>query len=415
MMSMACAPRGSRLGRDEDSPFGLIGVDELAARLSESGLAVVDARSGYAYNGWPTESCPRGGHIPGAELLAPDVVRAAKLHDAETIVVYGDELDDARELASVLMHDERIPSARIRLLDGGIAEWSADVERPLESLPRYEKLVHPEWLRRRLEGAVLVVEVSWQKKDRYIAGHIPGAIHLDTDDLEEAPLWNVVDARRLESALLRHGIARGRTVVLYGHSTTAAARAALVLLYAGVTDVRLLDGGVGAWLGAGLSLVSGDVAPVPVESFGTVVPARPELIDAIDDVPSIVENESARLVSVRGWDEFIGRTSGYSYIEPKGRIRGAVWGAAGEDAGSMGMLRNADGTARSARDLERRWKQQGFTRNQRLSFYCGTGWRASEAFFYAYAMGFPRISVYDGGWLEWSADDRRPVETGAPE
>ncbi|MEJ2247847.1 MAG: rhodanese-like domain-containing protein, partial [Acidobacteriota bacterium] len=48
-------------------------------------------------------------------------------------------------------------------------------------------------------------------------------------------------------------------------------------------------------------------------------------------------------------------------------------------------------------------------------FYCGTGWRASEAFFYAYLMGWERISVYDGGWFEWSLDARNPVETGIPE
>jgi 3-mercaptopyruvate sulfurtransferase SseA len=30
-------------------------------------------------------------------------------------------------------------------------------------------------------------------------------------------------------------------------------------------------------------------------------------------------------------------------------------------------------------------------------------------------MGWPRISVYDGGWFEWSRDDDNPYETGEPE
>jgi len=30
-------------------------------------------------------------------------------------------------------------------------------------------------------------------------------------------------------------------------------------------------------------------------------------------------------------------------------------------------------------------------------------------------MGWPRISVYDGGWFEWSSDPENPVETGIPE
>jgi len=30
-------------------------------------------------------------------------------------------------------------------------------------------------------------------------------------------------------------------------------------------------------------------------------------------------------------------------------------------------------------------------------------------------MGWPRVSVYDGGWFEWSNDPENPFETGVPE
>jgi thiosulfate/3-mercaptopyruvate sulfurtransferase len=43
------------------------------------------------------------------------------------------------------------------------------------------------------------------------------------------------------------------------------------------------------------------------------------------------------------------------------------------------------------------------------------GWRGSEAFFNAWLMGWPEISVYDGGWFEWINDPDNPVETGIPE
>jgi 3-mercaptopyruvate sulfurtransferase SseA len=49
------------------------------------------------------------------------------------------------------------------------------------------------------------------------------------------------------------------------------------------------------------------------------------------------------------------------------------------------------------------WHQAGISPDQHNVFYCGTGWRASLAFFYARAIGWQHISVYDGGWLEWSA------------
>ena len=46
----------------------------------------------------------------------------------------------------------------------------------------------------------------------------------------------------------------------------------------------------------------------------------------------------------------------------------------------------------------RRW---GIVPDKVVSFHCGTGWRASETYFYAWAMGWPDIRVYDGGWYEW--------------
>jgi thiosulfate/3-mercaptopyruvate sulfurtransferase len=51
-----------------------------------------------------------------------------------------------------------------------------------------------------------------------------------------------------------------------------------------------------------------------------------------------------------------------------------------------------------------------------VSFYCGTGWRAAETWFYAWLMDWPDISVYDGGWFEWSKDPvNNPIEVGIPE
>jgi thiosulfate/3-mercaptopyruvate sulfurtransferase len=64
---------------------------------------------------------------------------------------------------------------------------------------------------------------------------------------------------------------------------------------------------------------------------------------------------------------------------------------------------------RSAADISALWAQCGVHRNMDIAFYCGTGWRASLAFFYAWLMGWERISVYDGGWFEWSSDAANPV------
>ena len=75
----------------------------------------------------------------------------------------------------------------------------------------------------------------------------------------------------------------------------------------------------------------------------------------------------------------------------------------------MGEYHNADGSMRAPGDILRNWRDSGIHPGQHAAFYCGTGWRASLAFFYAWLMDWQRISVYDGGWFEWSRDPGNPV------
>ncbi|MCG8520893.1 MAG: hypothetical protein MI744_01665, partial [Pseudomonadales bacterium] len=125
--------------------------------------------------------------------------------------------------------------------------------------------------------------------------------------------------------------------------------------------------------------------------------------------------ENAELVSVRSWPEWIGEVSGYNYIEKKGRIPGAVFGNCGTDAYHMENYRNVDHTIKEASEVAKTWAEVGITPDKHCAFYCGTGWRGSEAFFNAWLMGWPRVSVFDGGWFEWSNDSDNPYETGIPE
>ena len=69
---------------------------------------------------------------------------------------------------------------------------------------------------------------------------------------------------------------------------------------------------------------------------------------------------------------------------------------------------------RSYHEISKNWEKRGIKRDQRLTFYCGSGWRASEAFFYAHVLGWKQIGVYDGGWYEWSQDPDNPIESGIP-
>jgi thiosulfate/3-mercaptopyruvate sulfurtransferase len=75
----------------------------------------------------------------------------------------------------------------------------------------------------------------------------------------------------------------------------------------------------------------------------------------------------------------------------------------------MSEFHDEHGKMKSVAEISRMWSAKGIQPDKQTIFYCGTGWRASLAFFYAWLMNWERISVYDGGWFEWSRDPRNPV------
>jgi thiosulfate/3-mercaptopyruvate sulfurtransferase len=424
-------------------------LPDLRRRLEDPNLTIVDVRPLPAYNGWRHSGAARGGHIPGAVtfpsawLRSVDDAEIERLLDAKGIlsspevVLYGDH---AEEVAAVRARLVQLGRSGVRSFEQGWAEWAADDTLPVERLPNYDKLVHPDWLRELLaggrpeaapEGTFLLFHVNFGVPEEYEENHLPGALYLDTNRLENPDDWNRRSPQELEAALGSLGIRHDTTVILYGRDTEghadekwpgrragqiAATRAALILRYAGVDDIRLLDGGYDAWVQAGNALETVRREPSPIRSFGVAIPQRPQLIVDIDEAKQILADpDNAALVSVRAWNEHIGKISGYNYIVPSGRIAGDIWGNCGTDAYHMQHYRNVDNTMRAYPEIAANWEEAGITPDKWVAFYCGTGWRASETWFYAYLMGWERIAVYDGGWWEWSRDPvSNPIETGEP-
>jgi len=192
-----------------------------------------------------------------------------------------------------------------------------------------------------------------------------------------------------------------------------AARAAVAMLYAGVDDVRLLDGGLPAWRAAGFDVETTPRAPVAVAAFGGAVPLRPRLVvDKVAIRRMIDDPAGSVVVCTRSWAEHVGEISGYDAITARGRIRGSVWGHSGSDAHHVEDFEAPDGTLRDADELAALWAASGITGERHVAFYCGTGWRASLALFHAWRLGWPQASLYDPGWFEWAQDPAMPVETG---
>jgi thiosulfate/3-mercaptopyruvate sulfurtransferase len=412
--------------------------------LQKEGCIFIDIRSSDRFNGWPYSPGTRGGHIPNAISLPfkwtkymdwLDIVKSKQIPESATLIVYGDDRREIDKIGSML---NKAGYQHINLYYEFIGEWLGNQQFQLEYLPRFRHLVYPEWVDELINDRnplfydnqkYVIVHAHYRNRNAYLSGHIPGAIDMDTLAVESSTTWNRRTPEELKSNFEQHGITKDTTVVLYGKymdpdnndqfpgsaaGQIGAIRTAFIMMYAGIKDVRILNGGFQSWKDARLPVERDDVPKSPVSDFGIDIPQHPELAVDMEEAKRMLAAEDADLVCVRSWPEYIGEVSGYNYIVKKGRIPGTIFGNCGSDAYHMENYRNPDHTVRPFREVERIWYENGITPDKHLAFYCGTGWRGSEAFYNAWLMGWPRVSVFDGGWFEWSNDPSNPFETGIP-
>ncbi len=282
--------------------------------------------------------------------------------------------------------------------------------------------VSPDWVQSVIDGNqeessdYVILECSWGEEEdspSYTEGHVPGAYHMNTDSVESEEYWNIRSPEEIEQLLLDYGITKDTTVICYGEDGVNSAddRVALAFLWAGVENVKCLDGGLAAWNDAGYATESESNEPEAVKDFGTTVPAHSEYIISIDDVKDKLANDdNFKLVSIRSKAEWLGETSGYSYFDRAGEPEGAIWGHDTDD----GSYCNDDGTTVGIDVLEGYLKESGASLDNELAFYCGTGWSAAIPFLIMYENGYTNMELYDGGWYQWQMDDSNPVQVGDP-
>jgi molybdopterin synthase sulfurtransferase len=425
--------------------FQSISTAELKQQLGDPHTTIIDVRPVEAYNGWRINNEPRGGHIKGARSLPLkwtnymdwiEIVRSKGIMPDQQLILYGYHSEDVQLVADLF---SRSGYDQIRVYEHFTEEWSPNQRLPMDQLAHYHQLVYPEWLKTLLDGGTppeyegkdyVICHGHYRNRGAYEEGHIPGAVEVDTNTLESPETWNRRDPEELKETLEKLGITADTTVILYGRFSfpdnndpfpgssaghLGSIRAAFIMMYAGVKDVRVLNGGIRSWEDAGFEVTTKVYTPVYRGSFGIPIPGRPELAVDVPEAKEIIASDQAELVSVRSWQEYIGEVSGYNYIEKKGRIPGSVFGNCGTDAYHMENYRNLDHTTREYHEIEEIWRKVGVVPEKHIAFYCGTGWRGSEAWFNAWLMGWPRVSVFDGGWFEWSNDPNNPAEKGIPE
>ena len=412
-----------------------IATKELQDKLSDDSWVVVDTRINDAFNGWKLDEVERGGHIKGAvdfsanwltvdskdkEKTLDKALETKGIEKDKNIVLYDANGKDAKEVANYLSE-----KGYKNLYTYNLADWAKDESLPMESYENYEMIVPATIVNDILDGKkpetfensknIKIVEASWgEESEAYSKGHVPTSVHINTDTVEPPPQWMLASDEELAKFANDYGFTKDDTVIVTGPDVMASYRVAVVLRYIGINDVRVLNGGNDAWTSAGYELETKSNKPVAGNDFGATIPANHDLIDTQAELKEMLKDSNNVLVDNRSWDEYIGKISGYSYHDKKGRIPGAVYGYAGTSATTLEDYRNIDNTMRNADEIKALWKDAGIDTNKHLMFMCGSGWRAAEVLTYANVMGFDNTSLYSDGWIGWSNDTSNPTETGEP-
>jgi thiosulfate/3-mercaptopyruvate sulfurtransferase len=253
----------------------------------------------------------------------------------------------------------------------------------------------------------VVLDCRWElaggaDQAAYDRGHLPGAVFVDLDrDLSAAPgpggRHPLPDPAAFQAAMRRCGVDGGRTVVAYDQGDTGgAARAWWLLGYHGHTDVRVLDGGLPAWVASGRPLDTGRADP-PAGDF-TARPGQRPLLDAAGAARLAGEG---MLLDARVPARYAGRE------EPVDPVAGHLPGARNAPAGEL----VADGRLLPAGELRRRFEALGVRDGVPVGAYCGSGVVAAGLVLALETAGFP-AALYAGSWSEWVTDPSRPVAVG---
>lgn len=270
--------------------------------------------------------------------------------------------------------------------------------------PRARVLITPEALSRLRDAAILAVRNP--RGDEWRTPRIPGAIDVDLPGELASPGGGTRGSRplpeigALQGHARRWGLRQGRTVIVYDHDRgLQAARGWWVLRWAGIADVRLLDGGFAAWTAAGLP-VAAEAPPMPEPGDVTLSPGHLPVLDA-DGAAALAR--SGVLLDSRIRPNYVGATVAEG-LPKRGHIPGALSAPAADNLTEAGPFAEAE-------TLRHIYAALGADGARPVGVYCGAGISAAHDVLALASLGIP-AAMFPGSWSAWSADPARPVMVG---
>jgi thiosulfate/3-mercaptopyruvate sulfurtransferase len=269
-----------------------------------------------------------------------------------------------------------------------------------------EPVVSADWLAKNVANPKAVI-IDIRKAESYKENHIQNSINMVAKSWitkKKDILNEVISDDDLKDLIGDAGIKLDSIAVIVGTvgapiDVVSIARVAWTLIYAGVKDVAILNGGFEKWEKEGKPLTKDIVKP-------KAKPFTPKFDKSIlVSKDYVLKNiDKAVIVDVRT-PEFFNGEKKQTFVERAGHVKNAKnlpWLA----------LMNEDKTYKSKDEIEKIMAPIiGIDKTKTIIFYCDTGMFATPAWLMAYnLLGYTNAKVYDGSAQEWAADPNAPME-----
>ncbi len=285
---------------------------------------------------------------------------------------------------------------------------------PLAAAPSASiKFVAPEWVTTNAKNPNLrVLDVRNAPLD-YIAGHVPGAVHIAETTFRgpngflPVQYW---EAANLGNLFSKAGVSSNNQVLVYadGRDILGATMVAYLLERSGVKDVSVLNGGYAGYKAAGQPLT---------KEFPRYQPGQFNLRDnpairvSLSEVGKLIGKPGVVFIDPRPPELFRGEKD--IWVR-NGHIPGArniPWPTFTQADNPQENLKNPH-RLKSLDEIRKLLSDRGIKPSDDIIVTCSTGREATLQYVVLkHLLGYPKVRIYEGSWTEYSTSNL-PVATG---
>lgn len=270
-------------------------------------------------------------------------------------------------------------------------------------MSHYPLLLEPEDLLPLLNNDNLLI-IEQSKTEIYLNAHIPGAVHLDFKDLQfgEKPTPGALPSlEQLSIVFSNLGLTSDKHVIVSDDEGGGwAGRLVWVLDMIGHTRYSYLNGGIHAWLQAGLPTEQGKQAVS--KSDYTVAELNHSFELTKDQIIARLGDDNFAIWDARSEKEYTGE----KIISARGgHIPGAVnyeW--------TRGMDKERGLRINDLKAFEALLDSMGLTKDKEIATHCQTHHRSGFTYLVGKILG-RNMKAYAGSWAEWGNDSSTPITT----